>query len=229
MEEVKMAEDSEDVEFVSLHKSIKNTSWSGKILTEPCRTWAEELGHLKGQERFLLSQVGQKNEGGKGRGKEAGWDLQNPGGTEERRGLHIQGSPSLRGTQLGQKERLILCGKRTLQPVCRTEWDLYTGCWAQPCPRSLRGCPPLHTRAGCWNVGIGEQTQAENCGWLWGDILRGQEGGRSSANGMLVEEAWTTREAEQRCWVMPKGKNPIAASLPLCLSLPLQILGMAPT
>ena len=34
-----------------------------------------------------------------------------------------------------------------------------------PAPPSLRGCPPLHTRAGSSNVGFGEQTQAEDCGW----------------------------------------------------------------
>ena len=39
------------------------------------------------------------------------------GGSEERRGLHIQGRPSLGGALLRQKGRL--CGKRTQQPACR--------------------------------------------------------------------------------------------------------------
>ena len=92
-----MAEDLEDVKFISLHKSIRNTSWSGKILTEPCGTRAEKLGHLKGQERFLLSQVGQKNEGG----KEAGWNPQNPGGIwREERSPH-PGKPLTGGSPVG--------------------------------------------------------------------------------------------------------------------------------
>ena len=43
------------------------------------------------------------------------------GGSEERRGLHIQGRPSLGGALLGHKGSLILSGKRTQQPACRTD------------------------------------------------------------------------------------------------------------
>ena len=57
----------------SIHLEVEKFS-------EPCGTRAEELGHLKGQERFPLSQVGQESAGGKGRGKEARWNPQNPGG-----------------------------------------------------------------------------------------------------------------------------------------------------
>ena len=64
---------------------------------------------------FLLSQVGQEKEEAKGRGEEVGWGLHPRGDMKVRSGLHIRGSPSL-GTQFGQKESLILCGREHGKP-----------------------------------------------------------------------------------------------------------------
>ena len=213
-----MAEDSEDLEFISLQKSIKNTSWSGKILRALRNTgrgtWTPERTRRSPAEPGRTRKWWRK---GKRKRRRMG-PAKPCGASEENRGLYIQGSPSLWGTQLGQKGSLVLCGKRSQPPAWRTEWDLYAGYWPLPCPHSLRGCPLMQTRTVCWNVGLGEQTQAEDCSCPWGDILSGQEGRRSSANGTLVEEAWATREAEWRCWVKPKGKNLLAASPPCACS-----------
>ena len=150
---------------------------------------------------FLLSQVGQEKEEAKGRGEEVGWGLHPRGDMKVRSSLHIRGSPSS-GTQFGQKESLILCVREHDNPrVAAGQGETCTRC-PDPCPAhpAWEARPPLQTRAGRWNVGFRAQTQAEDCGWQWGDILRGREWGRSSVNGMLVEEAWTTREQSTNVW-----------------------------
>ena len=211
----------------SLYRCIENTCANGTTLTEPSWTLTEDLGHLKGQERLLLSQVGQKKEEGNGRG---GMGPPILVGELKRGEVDIWGSQSLGwdGSSFGVEEEPHSLWEENTATVCgsRTQWDLYTGCWPQPCPPSLRGLSghhperaPLQTRAGCWNVGFGEQTQAEDCGWLWGDILRRQEGGRSSANEMLVEEAWTSIVQSTIGEWYPKGRPTIAASLLLCQPL----------
>ena len=48
--------------------------------------------------------------------------------------------------------------------------------------------------AGSWSVGIRELAWGKNCCWLWGDRLRGWEGGNPQ-QGMLMEEDWTAMEA----------------------------------
>ena len=157
-----MAEDLEDVEFISLHKSIKNTSWSGKNLTEPCRTRAEELGHLKGQERVLLSQVGQESAGGKGRGKEAGWNPQIPGGIwREGRSPHprkpLTGGSSVRtegeplsvwqeNTATSVKDR-EMCVQGTDPCPAHPAWEGVLRCRQGPCAGTwgLEGRPRQRT------------------------------------------------------------------------------------
>ena len=51
-------------------------------------------------------------------------------------------------------------------------------------------CSQVCKEAGSWCVGIGEQAQSENCCWLWGDGLRGREGGNLQ-QGTPMEEDWT--------------------------------------
>ena len=158
----------------SLHKWMRN----GTILTEPRWTLVEALGNLKGQERLLLSQVGQKKEEGRGRGEEVDSGLKPCREMKLRRGLHIGGSPSVGWSQFGQEESLILCEERTWQPGCgsRTEWELNTGHWCQPCPPSHTGmCTNEEKRAAFWNMGFVEQTQAADYNWQWGNILKGWE------------------------------------------------------
>ena len=55
------------VEYISLHRCIKNTSTDGTVLAEHQRTLAEDLEHWKGQWRFLHNRVGWKKEGRKKR------------------------------------------------------------------------------------------------------------------------------------------------------------------
>ena len=86
------------------------------------------------------------------------------GGSEERRGLHIQGSPSLGGAQLGQKERLILCGKRTRQKsVAAGQSETCTqGTDASPAQPSLRGYLLLHQRLGAEMWGLESRPRQKN-------------------------------------------------------------------
>ena len=167
----------------------------GTILTEPSWTLAEALGNLKGKERFLLCRVGQKKEEGKRRGEEVGWGLQPCREMKVRRCLHIQGIPSLGELNLDRRASFSVGREHGKQCVAAGQRETCTqGSDPSPAHPALAACPAMQTRAGCWNVGFGEQTQAEDCGVLWGDILRGRERGRRSINRMLVEEAWTTTE-----------------------------------
>ena len=47
-------------------------------------------------------------------------------------------------------------------------------------------CSQLCKGAGSWCMGIGEQAQSKNCCWLWGEKLRGLEGGNLK-QGMPME------------------------------------------
>ena len=127
-----------------------------------------------------------------------GWDLQ-LSGDQERRGLHTWGSSSLRGrAQLGQKGSLIFYGKRTRQESEVAGQSETSTQGTDPSPaHSLRGCPLLQTRAGCWNVGFEEQTQAEDCCGLCGDILRRWEGGSRSTHGNACGGSLNHHSAER--------------------------------
>ena len=67
--------------------------------------------------------------------------------------------------------------------LCVPEWDV---------------SPPVHMGSESWNMGIGEQTQGEDCCWLRGDSQRGWERGNLQL-GMLVEETQTAVEARRHC------------------------------
>ena len=142
------------------------------------------------------------------------------GGPGERRGLHIWGSSSLRGSPVGTAEEPHFLWEENTARVrgSRTEWDLYTGYCPQPCPPSLRGCPPLQTRAGYWDAGFGEQTQAEDCCGLWGDVLGGWAGERKSTHGNACGGSLNQHRTECCCWVMPKEEAHCSLS-PLCWPL----------
>ena len=59
-------------------------------------------------------------------------------------------------------------------------------------------CSQVCKGPGSWYVGIGEQVQSKNCCGLWGEGLRGQEGGNQQ-QGMPMEEDWTAVEAGCYC------------------------------
>ena len=56
--ETKMAEELEDMEFISLYKCIKNTSTDGKTFTKHQLNSSKDLRHQKGQKRSPHNQVG---------------------------------------------------------------------------------------------------------------------------------------------------------------------------
>ena len=58
----------------------------------------------------------------------------------------------------------------------------------------------------------GEQAQSENCCWLWGDGLRGREGGKPQ-QGMPMEEDRTAMEAGAIAESHAGGGATIVASL----------------
>ena len=59
-------------------------------------------------------------------------------------------------------------------------------------------CSQVCKGAGSWCVGNEEQAWSNNCCWLWGDGVRGQEGGNLQ-QGMPMEEDWTAKEAGCYC------------------------------
>ena len=183
-----MAENYADMELISLHKRIKNTSANGTILTEPLQKTSRGPGTPKGQDGFLLSQGDQKKEGKEEEKKRDG--ACNPEGSRERGVVSTSGEETM-AASVWQQDRV-----RAAHGYC-----------PQPCPPSLRGCPLLQTRAGGWNVGPGEQTQAELCSGPWGDALCEWQGGRSSANRNAWGGGLNHPSAERHCWVMPKAKT----------------------
>ena len=58
-------------------------------------------------------------------------------------------------------------------------------------------CSQVCKGAGSWCMGTGEQARSENCCWLWGDGLRGQEQGNVQ-QGMPTEDQ-TAMEAGHHC------------------------------
>ena len=59
-------------------------------------------------------------------------------------------------------------------------------------------CSQVCKWAGSWCMGIEEQAQSKNCCWLWGDGLRGREGGNLQ-QGMPMEEDGAAMEARHYC------------------------------
>lgn len=170
---------------------------------KPGRKLAEDLGHVKGQEGFLLSQVGQKKEEWKRRRKRSEDGTCSPWGQQkEKGGLHIRWRE--RAASMWQQDRV-----RPVHGVLTSAMP--TSAW--------EGVPAADKGSGCWNVGFGEQTQAEDCSWLWGDI-RGTEWGRSSANRNAWGGSLSHHSAGALARVMPKAKTHHRLSLsPLCWPL----------
>ena len=89
------------------------------------------------------------------------------------------------------------------------------------CPR-LGHASQVCKGTGSWSMGIGEQAWSDNCCWLWGDGLRGQEGGNPQ-QGMPMEEDWTAMEAG-RYAESRRGRNHYCnLSLPTHRHLPMTI------
>ena len=81
-------------------------------------------------------------------------------------------------------------------------------------------CSHMWKGAVSWSLGTGEQAWSENCCWLWGDRLRGREGGNVQ-QGMPTEEDWTATEAGHYCWVTRRGRSHYCSLfLPTCWRLP---------
>ena len=172
-----------------------------------CCTLAEDLGHLKGQERSPCNGVGRKKEKGKkGRGEEVGWDLHPWWGAEgEERFPHLGKPPHWWEDQLGLKGSFRGLEESATTSLCRqdrvrpTQMVLTTAL----CTPSWDMCLPVCTEAGCWNMGFGEQTWGGDCCRLWGYSQKGREWGALQM-GMLMEET-QTREMKHHCWVTCKG------------------------
>ena len=144
------------------------------------------------------------------------------GGTEaEKRFPHSGKPPHQWGNQLGQKGNIcgcqrsvkwLVCGRQDRVRPTQTVRDtaLHAPDWDM--------CPLVHTGAESLNVRTREKTQGWKCCWLWGDSLRGQEGGNLQLE-MLVEETQTAIEARCHCWVMCRGwSHHCSLSLPTCQS-----------
>ena len=104
--------------------------------------------------------------------------------------------PLIGGAQFGQKESLILCGKRPWQTVCRrrTEWDLHTGCWPQPCPPSLSGMSSNADKGWLLKCGVWRADPGRGLRFAVRIHPEGTEVREEVSKGMLLEEAWTTIE-----------------------------------
>ena len=202
---------------------------NGRIFTEP--PGEHKLWTMK-RSRKILALTGRTGERRRKRNRKgSGVGPANPGGIwREERSPHPGKLLTSGGSPVETEGEPHSLWEENTPTVCgsKTERDLYTVYWPLPCPPSLRGCPLLQTRAGCWNVASGEQTQAEDCCGPWGDILQERQGGRSSINGDVVAEGWTTIQYSciAEWW---RKKNPTVAPLPLCWPLPRQHPGRALT
>ena len=188
----------------------QNTGW----------TLAEDLGHWKGLQRSLHNWVGCKKEGRRRGGGSRMGPAPRARGTEAEKRFPNSGKPPLwRGNWLGQKGSIWSFWKRVKRPICGI-WDRVRNI-QMVCTMALRApdwdvCSQVCKGAGSWSVGIREQAWSKNCCWLWGDGLRGWEGGNPQ-QGMSVEEDQTAMEAGRYCWVTGKGRNDYCKlSLPTC-------------
>ena len=124
-------------------------------------------------------------------------------------------TPLWRGNQLGQKGNIWGCRKRVKQPICgrwgrvRNTQTIRTATLRSP---DWDVCSQVCKAAGSWSTGIGEQTQSENCCWLWGDVLREWERGNPQ-QGMPMEEDQTAMEAGATAESQVGGEATIVASL----------------
>ena len=150
------------------------------------------------------------------------------GGFEERRGLHIQGSPSLGGAQLGQKGTSFSVGREDgnqhagqsetctqgTDPALPTQPDTVSSdadkTWVLE--RGVRRVDPgRRVRLDMRRHPVGTGGREKLCNW---DACGGSLNHQRSRAALLSDA---------------EGKNLLAACLPLCLSLPLQAPCMAPT
>ena len=146
----------------------------------------------KRTKRFPHSQVGSKKQEGNWWGEEVRWDLQPLGELTGTEGSLILLWEEEAVPARGRQDRV-----RPLQMV------LTTALLPKP-ERGVHRCTQ-GLGAGMWGLesrsrqrtGVG----CEETSWV------GRREGGALQTGMLVEEAWTTREAEQRCWVMPQGQG----------------------
>ena len=97
-----------------------------------------------------------------------GWGLQLCREMKVRRGPHIRGSPSLGELSLDRRRASFSVGREHgKQCVAAGQSETCTqGADPSPAHPALAACPAMQTRAGCRNVGFGEQTQAEDFGSL---------------------------------------------------------------
>ena len=144
-----------------------------------CWTLAEDLRPLKGQERFLCNKVGWKKEEGKRKRRGRGTGPAPLAGSWRREEVPTLGeAPSLVGRSVGTERQLWELSEESAATGLwqAGQSETYTdGPYHSPACLSLRGVSTCAEGARCWNMGFGEQTQGEDCCWLWGDSLMGQE------------------------------------------------------
>ena len=137
------------------------------------------------------------------------------------------------GNQLGWKGSIWSYWRRMKQLICGGQKS-ETYRWSVPKPYTPKtwGCVCQFTvGAESLNMGIGDQTQEEDCHWLWGDSLRGWKGGNLQP-GMLVEDIQTATEVRHHCWVTSHAGHEATIAAPLSLHdspLTHQVLVKAPT
>ena len=205
-----------------MERFSQSTSW----------TLAEELRHLKGQERSPHNQVGWKKEEEKRkrRGSGTGPAPLRRGLLKERRGYHIQGS-LLTGEEIRWDRRGALGairGEHSNRSVAgRTEWDLQRGFMPQPCMPCLR-----HVSTGVDGGWVLE------CGVWKANLGRGlllaarrqpeRTRVRKSTTGNTCGGSADRHRSEEPLLSDTQGAGPFAASLPTCQPLPPHALGRAP-
>ena len=194
---------AEDVELVSPHKCIKNTSPNASVLTEHCWTLAEDIRHLGGQEGPLPDWVGWDTEG-TGRGEAAGWDVCLWVRVEGKAMFPRLGKYPHR--QEGQRrQKGCIRGDRT-----RAQQPVHAGGPREAGADNLRAAFRVWASRGCvphadwgWGLGhgFGEQTWAQGRCWQRGDRLRG-----------AVRRPRPSQKGGTRCDV--QGAQPCRTSLP---------------
>ena len=143
-----------------------------------CWTLAEDLGHLKGQEKSPRKRVGLKKE--KKKRKQDG-TCTPAGELKERRGYRTQGSPLTSGESSWDREGASGARRRGQQSVCGRQDRVRPTRMVQMVRAAALSAPDRvlcllgQSGAACWNMGSGEWTQGGDSCWLWRDSLKGRE------------------------------------------------------
>ena len=201
------------MEFIFLHKCIKDTSTNETILTEHwlniCRrSWTpERTGEIPSE----LGRMKKRREKKKRERMRRGYKM-GPAPLrvlKERKISHIWGNPlKWWGHQMGQKGSIWSCQRRVKQHVCGTRnrvgpiqmvhaTTLHTPAW-DICLSLCMKCCMLE--CGDWKANL-----SEDCFWLQGIVWR--EGSESIFDGEYLWRKQTATKAWHHCWMMCRGST----------------------